>query len=593
MHIGTLYSVRLTIQVVKRATITFVRRKADLANLLPKPRIIHEDLKEKKHLNLNDQSSKRVEKISANLFEEKNILIDTDLKFLPVHPSTSEGFNYPSVEMEGSRVTVKTNADHSAALVDIYKEQQDKLKLALPFDEVPGPRILKILAKIWKYIPLVGTQITASAMVYFINMLGTNLTWNRATRPFNHMFNKYGPVVRLQGPFGGDIVFLSRPEHIEMVYRQEGRYPVRSSLDSLEHYRLTHRRLRNVGPFIIIRLLRNRQEEMPASFSKELYNWGIECVGLVTLDKHLGCLDPVGLKATSESLHLVEAITSASEALRRCEAGFQMWRFFKTKDWQRLVTYCDVIDSIVSKHIDTSQSRLKNEKQSMLEEGTRWETERSLVDALLLTHHLHPEDVLTIVLDMLLIGVNATSHALSFLLYHLARNPRAQKQLFKEVSAALPSRDSSLSPDSLHKMIYLHACIKESLRLQPPIPVLTRVLPEDIAVHSYKIPQGTCVLMTSHVTCLREENFEDALKFKPERWLVSDQDIHPFAAIPFGYGPRSCLGRGIAELQLWMTVAKVIRNFQIEYHYSDIQATTKLIAMPNKPLKFRFVDRVK
>nr|CAD7581564.1 unnamed protein product [Timema californicum] len=99
--------------------------------------------------------------------------------------------------------------------------------------------------------------------------------------------------------------------------------------------------------------------------------------------------------------------------------------------------------------------------------------------------------------------------------------------------------------------------------------------------------------MTSHVTCLREENFEDALKFKPERWLVSDQDIHPFAAIPFGYGPRSCLGRGIAELQLWMTVAKVIRNFQIEYHYSDIQATTKLIAMPNKPLKFRFVDRVK
>ncbi|CAG2068599.1 unnamed protein product, partial [Timema podura] len=61
------------------------------------------------------------------------------------------------------------------------------------------------------------------------------------------------------------------------------------------------------------------------------------------------------------------------------------------------------------------------------------------------------------------LDLGRTSHALSFLLYHLARNPRAQKQLFKEVSAALPSRDSSLSPDSLHKMIYLHACIKESL----------------------------------------------------------------------------------------------------------------------------------
>lgn len=64
--------------------------------------------------------------------------------------------------------------------------------------------------------------------------------------------------------------------------------------------------------------------------------------------------------------------------------------------------------------------------------------------------------------------------------------------------------------------------------------------------------------MANKVACLREENFLDAEKFKPERWLnESLQQIHPFAAIPFGYGRRACIAKSFAQTQLSLTIAKV------------------------------------
>lgn len=82
-------------------------------------------------------------------------------------------------------------------------------------------------------------------------ILGKTLQWSRNVQPFDRLFDRYGPVVRLRGPFGGDLVLLNRPEHMEAVYKQEGRFPVRSSLDCVEHYRREYRRYQSPGPFIM------------------------------------------------------------------------------------------------------------------------------------------------------------------------------------------------------------------------------------------------------------------------------------------------------------------------------------------------------
>ncbi|PSN45624.1 hypothetical protein C0J52_16994 [Blattella germanica] len=292
-----------------------------------------------------------------------------------------------------------------------------------------------------------------------------NLIWNRSARPFMHMFDKYGPVVRLQGVFGGNIVFVSHPEHIETVFQHEGRYPVRSSLDSIDKYRSQYRNTQMLGPSIMsepewevlrktieasfgniafqyhgklentademitrIRLIKNRQEEVPNSFSEDIYKWALENTALVLLGKRLGLLD------SSENHQLSNWVKTAL-AYRSC---------------------------IIAKYIRMVQNNLDNKKEDIL---TNKNAEySSMLEMLLLKGELQPNDILTVLLDTFLIGVNAISHAFSFLLYHLAKNPWVQRKAFNEIIKVMPEKDSTLSYSSLLHLPYTQACLQESLR---------------------------------------------------------------------------------------------------------------------------------
>jgi len=91
-----------------------------------------------------------------------------------------------------------------------------------------------------------------------------------------------------------------------------------------------------------------------------------------------------------------------------------------------------------------------------------------------------------------------------------------------------------------------------------------------------------------------EKYYPQADKFIPERWIKEDPQhykAHPFLTMPFGFGPRMCIGRRFAELEIETLMTKVIRNFTVEYDY-EMQFTFKLIRTPASPLKFRMIDRM-
>lgn len=261
-----------------------------------------------------------------------------------------------------------------------------------------------------------------------------------------------------------------------------------------------------------------------------------------------------------------------------------MWKFFETPSWKSLVKHCDSIDTILARHIKKFQDVLHQRKDK---DGKT--NDMSLIECLLLKEEMSTEDVLTVLLDMLLIGVNMTTHVVTFLLYHLARNPRSQYNLHNE----LKNTTDKITKTELSELSYLKACVRESLRLKPPMPVLSRILTKDITVHGYRIPKGTYVLMATQLSSLREEHFEDASKFKPNRWLDTNvnKDLEMLASIPFGYGPKACLAKEVAETQINLLLLKLLRRFRIEYHYGDITSQNKLLAVPNRPLRFRFSDR--
>ncbi|XP_066245092.1 probable cytochrome P450 49a1 [Euwallacea similis] len=496
------------------------------------------------------------------------------------------------------------------------------------FDTVPGPHSLKFISKFWSYVPLLSAEFTAGSLFQAMNLgkfFGNLLSWGGNAKFFQKFFNVYGPVVRLHGPFGGDVVLLSKPEHACLVLDSKGSQPIRAFLDSMEQYRLQHCRLRQAGPFLkfgpewrkiyesldkplqnfplqhfktidllcdqfIERIvsIRNLQDEMPKTFKNEILKWCLECFCSVSLSRKLGFLDPTGLSPTSDPGRILDGVIRAIEAIRKCEYGFHVWKVVQTPAWRSLVRNCDAIDSILGKYVERAQSGLKEKKDF------KSLANLSLVESLLLKDDVLVEDIMAVMLDMLLIGTNATAHSTAFLLYHLAKNPRCQKKLYDEIMKH-PKEISS--PESLKNMPYLQACMKESLRLSPPIPILNRVLSKDAVIHKYQIPKGTYILIAVHLACLREEHFEAAKKFNPERWFSQEIDplaheLQMFVSMPFGRGPKSCQSKELAQTELGLLIVKILKRFMVEYNYGEISSSNALLATPIQPLKFRFLDRV-
>ncbi|CAG9858257.1 unnamed protein product [Phyllotreta striolata] len=498
----------------------------------------------------------------------------------------------------------------------------------VPFDDIPGPISLRLISKFWGMIPMMGTEITVSVVQYLLSggkFFGGILSWGGNAPFFKKFFDVYGPVVRLHGAFGSDVVLLSRPEHASAIFQTEGPYPIRSCLESLEKYRLQCRKYRQAGPFLTygtewealrksieqplqscIELqfdeiekinesfldrmysIRNKQEEMPNNFKTEINKWVLECLCSVTLNRTLGFLVPTGLIPSSDPGRLLNGLFGATNAIRKLEYGFHLWKFIETPAWKSLVKNCDMMESVLRKYIDISKQHLQEKKMrnSPLDKVT-------LMEHLLLKENIIEDDIMTIMLDLFLIGANATAHTVSFFFYNLARNPRCQIQLYDEIKDS----DVSSTPEKLKEYAYLQACLKETLRLDPPIPILSRVLSNDVIINHYRVPKGTHVLFAAHMNNMRQEYFEDAEKFKPQRWLNNYEggfgnEFQHFASMPFGYGPRSCLAKEMAETAIASLIVTICKRFRIEYNYGDIKSSNELMASPTKPLKFRFIDRI-
>lgn len=93
-----------------------------------------------------------------------------------------------------------------------------------------------------------------------------------------------------------------------------------------------------------------------------------------------------------------------------------------------------------------------------------------------------------------------------------------------------------------------------------------------------------------------EEYVTDAHEFRPERWikdtkLGSEGKLHPFSSMPYGIGARMCLGRRFADLEMQILLAKLLRNYKIEYNYKPLNYAVTFMYAPDGPLKFKMIRR--
>ncbi|XP_017091713.2 probable cytochrome P450 6d5 [Drosophila bipectinata] len=163
-------------------------------------------------------------------------------------------------------------------------------------------------------------------------------------------------------------------------------------------------------------------------------------------------------------------------------------------------------------------------------------------------------------------GFETTAATTSFTLYELAQNPEMLAKAQEDVRNAIEKHDGKLTYDAIQEMKYLEACVIETTRKYPGLPLLNRICTEDYPVPDSKlvIKKGTPIVISLIGMQRDPEYFPDPLSYQPERYLDGNQDYNRAAFMPFGDGPRVCIGARMGKVNVKLALAKILTNFNLE-----------------------------
>lgn len=173
-------------------------------------------------------------------------------------------------------------------------------------------------------------------------------------------------------------------------------------------------------------------------------------------------------------------------------------------------------------------------------------------------------ELLDEIMTLIIAGHETTASALTWTWYLLSQHPDAAARLRQEV-ASLPE-DMPMTVENVQQLVYTRQVIEESLRLYPPGWLLTRKALVPVEIGGYEIEAGAHVFVAPYMVHRHPDIWPDPERFDPERFAPgADEGRHMCAYIPFGAGPRRCIGEQLALLEMQIHFFVMAREFDLAY----------------------------
>ncbi|XVF21637.1 hypothetical protein REPUB_Repub12eG0107700 [Reevesia pubescens] len=226
------------------------------------------------------------------------------------------------------------------------------------------------------------------------------------------------------------------------------------------------------------------------------------------------------------------------------------------------------------KRLKIAVSRVRNYAKKIVKEKKQELADKSslesvdLLSRFLSSGHSDEDFVTDIVISFILAGRDTTSAALTWFFWLIYKHPEVEKEILKEI------KEKSKLPvfDEVKDMVYTHASLCECMRLYPPVPLDNKLaMDDDVLPDGTMVKKGMAVTYHPYAMGRMEKIWgSDWAEFKPERWLEKDEagkwgfvGRDPYTYPVFHAGPRICLGKEMAFLQMKRVVASVLRRFKV------------------------------
>ncbi|KAH8651512.1 cytochrome P450 [Tricladium varicosporioides] len=300
-------------------------------------------------------------------------------------------------------------------------------------------------------------------------------------------------------------------------------------------------------------------ENRPVDFSSWYTYIAFDIMGDLCFAEPFGCLDQASATEWSTSVINVFIAATWTQGIRRlCGVG----------------TWLESLMSMLlvpKKAAEWRKIHLNNSREKTLNRLANGDGEHADFVSQILNEPKKSLSQLEIILNIALFisaGTDTTATTLTGWTYFVCTHPNVYSRLVSEIRGAFRT-DDDIKWEKVRKLQYLEATIYEALRLFPPSAASQQrmVPPGGATIDGYFVPAGMTVAVSPWASTHSLLNFHEPDMFRPERWLGDDEEFsndHLNASLPFGTGPRVCIGRNLAYLEMRLILSHLLWNFDIE-----------------------------